>query len=154
MNLEAPADDGALLAAFETAALPAEAWNHRAHVRLAYVYAIRHDLNTAVHRMRAGLYALNHAHRVPDDVNRGYHETITVAFMRLIHAKCRHQTFTSSAEFCDRNPELMQKDVLLEYYSRGRLRCPEAKTAFAEPDLKPLPDELMLVAQCEQPRAM
>jgi hypothetical protein len=74
--------------------------------------------------------------------------------MRLIYAACRHQTFASSAGFCDGHPELMQKDVLLEYYSRERLRCLEAKTTFAEPDLKPLPEELMPVAHCDQPRAM
>jgi hypothetical protein len=154
MNVEAPADDVELVAAFETAVLPMGVWNHRAHVRLAYIYASRYDLKTAVARMRVGLHALNHAHRVPDSVNRGYHETTTVAFMRLIHAACRHQTFASSSEFCDRHPELMQKDVLLEYYSCERLRCLEAKTTFAEPDLKPLPEELMLAAHCDQPRPM
>jgi hypothetical protein len=140
MSVEAPIDDAALMAAFENAVLPAEAWNHRAHVRVAFTYARQIDPNAAVERMRAGLHALNDAHRVPDVADRGYHETITVAFIRLIHAACRHQTFASSVEFCDCHPELMHKNVLLHYYSRERLKSLEAKTTFVQPDLKPLPD--------------
>jgi len=139
MNAATPVDDADLLAAFEQATLPAEAWNHRAHVRVAFTYARQGDLNTALQRMRAGLQALNAAHRVPNHADRGYHETITVAFMRLIHAACRRYTFASSADFCDRHPELVQKDALLRYYSRERLKSLEAKAAFVEPDLAPLP---------------
>jgi hypothetical protein len=139
MDAGNPIDDGGLMAAFEKGLLQPEWWNHRAHVRVAFAYARQCDLNAALAQMRAGLLALNAAHAVPDSADRGYHETITVAFMRLIHAACRNQTFASSAEFCDRHPELMKKDALFHYYSRERLTSPEAKAAFVEPDLAPLP---------------
>lgn len=139
MNTDPSFDDADLVAAFETAALPAEAWNHRAHVRVAFAFVRQSDFNSALARMRTGLRALNAAHRVPHEVDRGYHETITVAFMRLIYAACRQQVFASSAEFCNRHPELMKKDALLHYYSHGRLASLEAKEAFIEPDLNPLP---------------
>jgi hypothetical protein len=80
------------------------------------------------------------AHRVPDEPGRGYHETITVAFMWLIHAACARQICASSVDFCERHPELLKKDVLLRYYSRERLASAEAKVLFIEPDLKPLPN--------------
>ena len=132
-------DDAGLMAAFEKGVLPPEGWNHRAHVRVAFAYLRRYELNAALAQMRAGLHTLNAAHAVPDAADRGYHETITVAFMRLIHAACGKQTFASSTEFCDRHPELMKKDALFSYYSRGHLASPEAKTTFVEPDLAPLP---------------
>ena len=145
MSADDSFDDDELVAAFERAAVPAEAWDHRAHVRVAFVYARQYGWETAVARMRSGLVALNAAHQVPDVVGRGYHETITVAFLRLIGAACQRaacqgRAFASSAEFCDAHPELMTKDALLAYYSRDRLAGAEAKAAFVEPDLRPLPE--------------
>jgi hypothetical protein len=158
LSAETPLDDAELVAAFEKALLPPEKWNHRAHVRVAFVYARQFGLETAVARMRSGLLALNAAHQVPDAVDRGYHETITVAFLRLIHAACQQprdprlrvglpgeeaagkgQAFATSAEFCGAHPELMTKEALLAYYSRDRLKSSTAKAAFVEPDLRPLP---------------
>jgi hypothetical protein len=140
MYSDAEMSDVDLIAAFECGVLPREAWNHRAHVRVAYFYASQHGLEAAVARMRIGVHALNAAHRVPEAVDRGYHETITVAFLRLIFAACRQQSFQSSAEFCAAHPELMTKNTLLLYYSRERLMSLAAKAAFVEPDLEPLPD--------------
>jgi hypothetical protein len=125
-NAGIPLDDAELMTAFERAALPAEGWNHRAYVRVAFGYARRYDLETAVVRMRAGPLALNAAHQVPEGVGRGYHETITVAFLRLIRAACQRaarqgRTFASSTEFCDAHPQLMTKDALL--LSRAAGQC-------------------------------
>jgi len=139
MNASTSADDAELIAAFEIGTLPPEAWDHRAHVRVGFIYARQYDLDEAVARMRTGLHALNTAHAVPEAKDRGYHETITVAFMRLIRDASRNESVVSSAEFCDRHPELMKKDALLRYYSRERLVSWSAKTAFVEPDLEPLP---------------
>jgi hypothetical protein len=138
MNTTDFIDDASLVAAFEKAELPAEAWDHRAHVRVAFVYASLLDLHTALAQMQMGLRALNAAHRVPDSVDRRYHETITVAFMRLIDAATKKETFASSTEFCRRHPELLTKDALLRYYSHERLFSKEAKSGFVEPDLAPL----------------
>jgi len=140
MNADAEIQDADLIAAFERSLLPPHAWNHRAHVRVTYIYASQDGLEAALARMRIGINALNAAHRVPEAVDRGYHETITVAFMRLIVAACRQQPFQSSAEFCEAHPELMSKSALLVHYSRERLMSLAAKTTFVEPDLKTLPD--------------
>jgi hypothetical protein len=140
MNADPEIHDADLIAAFERSVLPSHAWNHRAHVRVAYIYASQYGLEATLARMRIGINALNAAHRVPEAVDRGYHETITFAFMRLIVAACRQQPFRSSAEFCEAHPELMTKSALLVHYSRERLMSLAAKTTFVEPDLKPLPD--------------
>ena len=140
MNADVELDDADLLAAFEGRSLPPEAWDHRAHVRVAYLYASQHGFEAALTRMRVGLKALNAAHRVPETVGRGYHETLTVAFRRLIFAACRQQAFQSSAEFCEAHPELMTKDALRFHYSRERLMSGAAKQMFVEPDLRALPE--------------
>jgi hypothetical protein len=131
--------DADLIAAFECADLAPQLWNHRAHVRVAYLYAVQYGLEIALARMRIGQNVLNAAHEVPEAIDRGYRETITVAFLRLIFAACSCQSFQSSAEFCETNPALMGKDTLLLHYLRERLFSEAAKTTFVKPDLKPLP---------------
>lgn len=129
-----------LLAAFESCTLPCDKWTHVAHIRVGYLYASQFDRTTATVRMRSGLHALNAIHGTPESLDRGYHETITVAFMRLICTAIQeHGTFQSSEAFCQRCPELLNKSALLRFYSRDRLMTLEAKRRFIEPDLAPLP---------------
>lgn len=132
--------DVELLAAFEACTLPMDAWNHRAHVRVASIYASRHNLAEAVCRMRSSIQAYNASRNTPDALDRGYHETMTVAFMRLVFAANQltgpHE---SSVEFCEAHPELLDRTVLRTFYSKERILTWQAKADFAEPDLAPLP---------------
>lgn len=90
--------------------------------------------------MRRGIQAYNKATDTPESIDRGYHETITQAFMRLVYAAHRRTgPYPSSEKFCDAHPELLSKYVLQTFYSRERLMTAEAKAGFIEPDLRPLP---------------
>lgn len=129
--------DDEFLATFENCTLPFEHWNHRAHVRVAFLYASRNDVESATNRMRAGIKAYNKANQVPEALDRGYHETITIAFMRLVCEAVREES-NSFGDFEQRYPELFDKRVLLRFYSRDRLISVEAKASFVEPDLMPI----------------
>ena len=132
--------DDQLLAAFENCTLPFGHWNHRAHVRIAYQYASRYDLDAAVDKMRCGVQAYNAVNKVPEAIDQGYHETVTQAFMRLIAAANRQTGPHQSADkFCRRHPGLLDKRAVLQFYSRERIMTWEAKSTFVEPDLCPLP---------------
>ena len=114
--------DSEFLTAFENFTLPFEQWNHRAHVRVAYQYASRHDVDIATKTMRSGVQAYNVANNVPEVIDQGYHETITQAFMRLIVAANRQTGPHKTADvFCERHSELLDKRVLLQFYSRERM---------------------------------
>ena len=133
-------NDSKFLAAFEDCTLPSEQWNHRAHVRVAYLYASRLDLDAAINQMRKRIKAYNKATDTPEAIDRGYHETITQAFMRLIFtANLTTGPHRSSNEFCERHPELLSKSALKKFYSRERIMTWDAKSEFVEPDLCPLP---------------
>lgn len=135
-----PEDDAAFLEAFEARAIPHAEWNHRAHVRMAFLYLGRHPFEEALRRIRAGIQALNRVHRTPEELTRGYHETLTVAWARLVaSAIAAHGPYPNSNEFCDRNPHLLRRTLLRVFYSPGRIFTPEAKSGFVEPDLTPLP---------------
>ena len=133
-------NDADLLTAFEDCSLPIEQWTHRTHVRVAYLFASTHDFASAVDRMREKIKAYNKATDTPEEIDRGYHETITQAFMRLVFAaNLQTGPHGSSDDFCDSHPELLTKQAVLSYYSRERIMTRVAKTGFVEPDLCPLP---------------
>ncbi len=132
--------DDEFLTAFENCTLAFEQWTHRAHVRVAFLYASRFDLKSATDRMRASVKAYNKATETPEAIDRGYHETITQAFMRLVFA-ANMQTgpHVSSNDFCETHPELLTKYALRSFYSREHIMTMQAKAEFVEPDLCALP---------------
>lgn len=132
--------DDQLLNAFEATTLPESAWTHEAHVRIAYLYSSTLDFATALSEVRRRIKAFNAATNTPEAIDRGYHETITTAFMRLVaNAIAQAEPYNNSLDFCASHPELMHKRVLLDYYTRDRIMSWKAKRSFIEPDLKPLP---------------
>jgi hypothetical protein len=133
-------DDDAFLKDFASCAIPHDRWRHRDHIKTAYLYLVRHPFDEALDRMRAGIQALNRAHKTPETLERGYHETITLAWFLLVAAALREHGAAENADtFCDRHPDLTDKNALRRFYSRDRIMSLEAKAAFVEPDLTPLP---------------
>lgn len=133
-------DDATLLARFEAAELTPADWDHRAHVRVAWLYVARGGPDEARGPMRRGLRGLLAAFGIEDTPEGGYHETITAAWLRLVAATARHHGGQAdSTAFCDAHPHLMQKTLLRLYYTRARLLSAEAKGDFVAPDIAPLP---------------
>jgi hypothetical protein len=131
--------DDAFLDAFERCQLSREAWTHAAHVRMAWLHLRREPLDRVIPAVRDRISRLNRALGTPPDA---YHETITVAYLRLIDARmAREPGVDTFAEFSARNPDLLDRSLaaLLIHYRRETLLGPEARAAFVEPDLSPLP---------------
>lgn len=137
------AADEALLTQFEAATWPLAEWHHRQHIKLAYLYLQQYPLEAAVQRMRAGLLAYNAANHVPDGLDRGYHETMTQAWVRLVYVTlCEFGPGESADAFVDRHTQLLSKRALLFFYSRDRIMSAAAKREFIAPDLAPLPQSV------------
>jgi hypothetical protein len=133
-------DDETFLEQFESAALPLAEWHHQQHIKVAYLYLCRYPLETAIARMSAGVKKLNAAHKVPEGLDRGYHETMTQAWMRLVHfSLCEYGPAESADAFYEANPQLSQKKTLRFFYTREVFLTPKAKAEFVPPDLIPLP---------------
>jgi hypothetical protein len=132
--------DEELLQAFEAGTVPLEAWTHRQHLRVAYLYLCAHGFEGASERVRSGIQRLNAAHQVPEAIDRGYHETLTQGWLRLLWVTIyQYGPAANSDEFLDSQPQLCVKQALRFFYSRERMMSPEAKQGFVEPDLAPLP---------------
>jgi len=133
-------DDRAFLEAFEAAAIPSSDWRHRDHIRMAFLYLRSEPFDTALARIRSGIRALNRANHVEEGLASGYHETMTVAWARLIASTLEvHGPRDDAAAFIEANPHLLATSLLRLYYSRERILTEEAKARFVEPDLAPLP---------------
>jgi hypothetical protein len=132
--------DEEFLKQFESCAWPLEGWHHREHVKVAYLYLLKHSLDEAIARIRAGIRAYSSFHNVPEGPAAGYHETMTQAWVRLVHLTlCEYGPAESADTFFEQHPQLSQKKNLRLFYSRDRFMSPEAKREFLEPDLAPLP---------------
>ena len=135
-------DDGTFLRQFEDCTWPAVEWRHRQHLKVAYLYLRRSPLPEAMERIREGIKRFNAAHQVPETIDRGYHETMTHAWMRLVYFTLQEYGPCETAdEFCDQHPELSQMKVLRFFYSRQLLMSARAKAEYVEPDITPLPLE-------------
>ncbi len=133
-------DDELFLREFEACAFPATQWRHRDHLKLAYLYLRRHGLDGASEKVPAGIKALNAAHKTPEALDRGYHQTITLAWLHLVHTTLQEYGPAETADaFLDSQPQLLEKKILRLFYSRDLLMSWQAKAQFVEPDLAPLP---------------
>ena len=129
----------ALVRGFEDCTLPHSAWTHRAHLVVALWYLVRGSEAEAVSRMRDGLHRLNQAHGVPMTKERGYHETITLFWLRLIGRDVAHAASIDLTKLANIIAyRYANSRLLFEYYSRDLLMSWDARKHWVAPDLKPL----------------
>ncbi|HSK19538.1 MAG TPA: hypothetical protein VK912_10365 [Longimicrobiales bacterium] len=130
-------DDLRFRAEFETCAFPAAQFDHRAHVRLAYVYLAENDADTAVSLMRSALTAFLEHNGVPATK---YHETLTRAWILAVrHFMTRSPDTESADAFIRANPELLDTKIMLTHYSADVLFSEDARRRFVGPDLDGIP---------------
>jgi adenylate kinase family enzyme len=126
---------------FEACAVPAKAWTHAAHLVVGLWQVERYGREEALVRLRAGIRRLNESHGGVNNETRGYHETITAAYVTLLAQFLAGRREDETLDAClTRLLEgpLAARDALMTFYSRDRLRSTEARAAWVEPDLTPL----------------
>ena len=129
--------DSEFRAAFEAGAFAPADFSHRAHVRLAYVYLAESDVELALERMRAALVGFLGVHGIPASK---YHATLTRAWILAVdHFMHRSPAASSGDDFIARNPLLLDTKIMLTHYSADLLFSDDARAAFVEPNLDPIP---------------
>jgi hypothetical protein len=132
----------ALAARFAAAAIPAAEWTHQTHLVMGAWHVARFGPDAGLERLRAGIRALNAAHGTVDSDTRGYHETITRAYVRLIAAFLRARPQAEALDAAVASllaSPLAARDVLTRHYSKALLFSVGARRGWVEPDLEPLP---------------
>lgn len=128
-------NDAAFLSAFEECRLEPAKFHHADHLRLTWLYVKQCGAAQAELKVLSGIRKFaNHA-----GVPGKFIHTTTVAWVQLIAAAQKNappdQTFV---EWISAHPELLARNLLDRYYSKGRLTSPEAREGWLEPDLLPL----------------
>lgn len=121
---------------------PYAEWTHAAHFAAA-LWLLRHRETLLAHGgMEPVIRSYNEAVGVPNTETRGYHATITEASLRA--AASRLGEAGPDAPLAPLLAELLASPLghsrwLLGHWSEPRLMCVEARRAWLEPDLAPLP---------------
>lgn len=128
------ADDQAFRRDLEACKLPADCFDHAAHVRLAYIYLCEGSSDDAAARMRTSL--LRYLQHLGVGQSR-FHETLTRAWVLAIaRFMAESPPCASAAAFIQANPRLLDGQILLGHYSAKRLFSTKARASFVEPDLQ------------------
>jgi hypothetical protein len=131
--------DPEFLAAFRAHAIAHNEWTHRAHVRAAYLHLCEMPFAQAMDAMRDGIKKLNASHGLVETPERGYHETLTRAWLTVISATIRSRGRAEGFEaFAAEHPHLLSRTLLRVFYSPSGMP-PESRYSFVAPDLAPLP---------------
>ncbi len=130
-----------LVAAFVDCSLPHVWWTHRAHLTVTLWYATHHPPERALELMREGIHRLNAAHGLVPAPTRGYHETITRLYMRVVGRFVREEL--PEGDWATRANLLFERygarHLPLRYYTQALLMSPAARAGWVPPDLEPLP---------------
>lgn len=126
-----PLTDDEFLAAFHSCRLPKEQFKNLDHFRLAWLHVHRESQAEAEIRVREGIVAFA-AHL---GATGKYHETITVAWVRLL-ATHREPTFD---EFVRKNEAKLNLDTLHRFWSPELLASDRARREWVPPDRQELP---------------
>jgi hypothetical protein len=137
MKHEVSDSDMEFLMAFEAGAYAPADFNHRAHVRLAYIYLAMNDVERATTLMRAAIVNFLKHHGVTPT---RYHETLTQAWiLAVFHFMHRTPSALSAEDFVRQTPLLLDSRIMLTHYSAELLYSPRARSHFVQPDLDPIP---------------
>lgn len=130
-----------LVREFEDGTLPKAQWTHRAHLTVACWYLVSHPEPEALLRIREGIKRYNASQGVVTTKDRGYHETITIFWARMVRSYLAKATLERPLAHIinEMVARYSDKNLPFEYYSRERLMSWEARMNWVDPDLKLLP---------------
>ena len=139
-----PQDEGeidAFLEAFESGTLPGSAFTHAAHIftGACYVHALGEVV--AIATMRDRIRAFNVAAGGQNTATSGYHETITVFWVKVLaqlHGECAG---LGRAEFARHAVAtfLARRTIYQEFYDFDLVGSEEARRVWIPPNVRSLP---------------
>lgn len=107
-------------------------WGHPEHLILAFHYASNNDFETAVCKMREGIFKLLKSFEIDLTKEMPYHETLTVFWMRTVFEFAKARKNVSLVENVSELIIKFDKDYPLKFYTRERLFSDEARRCFVE----------------------
>jgi len=118
---------------FEAGTIDVDAFDHNAHIYLAWLYLEKHALPEAIQKFSAALKRLTTQLGIPGK----YHETITWFFMFLIEERREESSTCDWYAFRRENDDLFARGedgILNRYYKHATLGSDRARRSFLLPD--------------------
>jgi len=128
----------AFIAAFEAGTLDKSRWTHAAHILTGACYVHSFGEAVATARMRDRVSAFNLAVGGKNTETSGYHETITVFWIKLIAA--HHSPEESRASFAHRAVRDLatNRNIYADFYDFDLVASTEARRVWIAPNLRNL----------------
>ena len=124
-------------------------FHHASHLHVAWVYLTESSsVQQAARKMRNTLRRFAAAAGKPEK----YHETITLFWVHLLSRAQAASRAERLEDVVHANPQLLEKNFPLAYYSTERLFSDEARTSWVEPDLKLLSIDAFATCSSSPPR--
>ncbi len=136
---QAELDD--FLRGFEDGTYPVKQWTHAAHLAMAGGYLTRMSADEALPFLRERIAAYNVAQGGVNTDSSGYHESLTVFWIKLVAA---HLAGLDAAMLrVDKVRSVVEtfaprRDIFREYWSFDVVKSVEARRSWIPPDLRPL----------------
>jgi hypothetical protein len=121
-----------LIRRFENDEIPEGHFHHADHVRLAFAYLCQYPVLQALEKFSSALKQFAAAR----GKTQLYHETITCAYLFLIHERMAGGEGEDWEEFAQRNADLLvwKNGILSRYYREATLKSDLARSVFVLPD--------------------
>lgn len=135
MNYKSDEEISAVVRGFETGTISRADWRHTEHLTVALYYVSKHDYETALVKMRGGIFNLLKAFEVDFSKEMPYHETLTIFWLKTVEDFAKSHSGESLVNVRNELIEKFDKDYPLKFYSREFLFSDEARARFVEGDL-------------------
>ncbi|MCO6512044.1 MAG: hypothetical protein J5I65_14765 [Aridibacter famidurans] len=127
-----------VLERFEAGTIKRDAWGHPEHLIVAYFLCCANDADTAYLLMKEGILRLLDAFGVDKEKEMPFHETMTVFWIRTVHAFVTADPDRDPVSSCNELISAFGKNYPLEFYSKELLFSDRARESFVGPDIRPL----------------
>ncbi len=133
-------DITAFIHRFETHQVSKSEWTHEKHFVVAFYYIDKLGKEAALEALRELIKAHNTSIGTANTEDSGYHETLTVFWIRVISRFLSRNSFPTLSEYCNAFLATAEAEVSypLAFYTKQRLFSVEARHAWIAPDIQDL----------------
>ena len=133
-------DIASLIEGFKSRTLPASRWTHEAHLITGLWFNCNYSELEAICFLRNGIISYNISSGGENTPEKGYHETLTLFWCRILKNFVKKNEGLTLAELCDKflKSDWSSKELPLEYYSREVLFSLQARAIWVAPNLRNL----------------
>ncbi|HZI26369.1 MAG TPA: hypothetical protein VFD46_14895 [Chryseolinea sp.] len=129
-----------LIEGFKSRTLPSVYWTHEAHLITGLWFNYNYSELEAICFLRSGIISYNIGSGGENTPEKGYHETLTLFWCRILNKFVKENEGLTLVDLCDKflSSEWSSKELPLKYYSREILFSLQARATWVGPNLRNL----------------